>query len=111
MSRSSLFFKKNDHVEALWLEDGKWYPAEVLQVKANNVYRIRFDGFVEEYDRPKDDLRVLEQSSAKAGGWAAARRPPARAPTKEVPAGPAPASAPPSVDSKHKEGSSGGKHG
>jgi hypothetical protein len=58
MSRSSSTFKKNDRVEALWLEDGKWYPAEVLQVKANNVYRIRFDGYVEEYDRPNDDLRV-----------------------------------------------------
>jgi hypothetical protein len=58
MSRSSSTFKKNDRVEALWLEDGKWYPAQVLQVKANNVYRIRFDGYVQEYDHPKDDLRV-----------------------------------------------------
>ncbi len=58
MSLSSLTFKKNDRVEALWLEDGKWYPAEVIQVKPHNVYRIRFDGFVEEYDRPKDELRV-----------------------------------------------------
>ena len=102
MSLSSLTFKKNDRVEALWLEDGKWYAAEVIQVKPHNLYRIRFDGFVEEYDRNKMDLRVLEQ-----GGGAAARRPP----SKEVKAAPAPAPAPPSVDSKHKEGSSDGKLG
>jgi hypothetical protein len=103
-------FKKNDRVEAFWLEDNQWYPAEVLQVKSNNVFRIRFDGFVEEYDRPKEELRV-KQGSVKAGGGAAARRPPARPPAKEVQAAPAPAAAPPSVDSKHKEGSSDGKHG
>jgi hypothetical protein len=104
-------FKKNDRVEAIWHEDNQWYPAEVLQVKSNNVYRIRFDGFVEEYDRPKDDLRLLKQGIAKAGGVAAVRRPPARAPAKEGQAAPAPASAPPSVDLKHKGGSSDGIHG
>ncbi len=108
MSRPSSTFKKNDRVEALWLEDGKWYPAEVLQVKP---YLIRFDGFVEEYTCTATDLRVLEQGSVKAGGGAAARRPPARPPAKEVQAAPAPAAAPPSVNSKHKEGSCDGKHG
>ena len=57
-------FQQNDRVEAYWLEDGKWYPATVLKVVRNNLFRIRFDGFVEEYDYTTDFLRVLEQASA-----------------------------------------------
>jgi hypothetical protein len=64
MSRSNSTFQVNDRIEARWLEDNKWYPAQVLKVKSQTIFRIRFDGFVEEYDYTTDFLRVLEQASA-----------------------------------------------
>jgi hypothetical protein len=50
-------FKENDCVQALWAEDGKWYPAHVLEVKPGGVYSINFDGWVEEYDFRAHQMR------------------------------------------------------
>lgn len=61
--KSTSTFQVNDRVEALWHEDRKWYPAEVLQVKSQNIFHIRFDGYVEQYDYTKDFLRVPEQTT------------------------------------------------
>ena len=55
MSRSN--FKHNDRVQALWAEDGKWYPAQVLKVKGNGVYLIQFEGWVEKYDFHAHQMR------------------------------------------------------
>jgi predicted nucleic acid-binding Zn-ribbon protein len=75
--KSTPTFQVNDRVKALFHEDGKWYPAEVLEVKSNNTFRIRFDGYVEEYDFEKKNMRAL----GRAGGGAAA--PPAASENEE----------------------------
>jgi hypothetical protein len=67
-SVSTSTFQHNDRVEALWPEDGKWYPAQVLKVKANNFFRIRFDGYVEQYDYQAHQMRIPERSRARGGG-------------------------------------------
>jgi hypothetical protein len=66
MSQSSQNYKRNDHVEALWPEDGAWYPARVLQARSNGVFLIRFDGFVEKYMYPQDRLRACSRNSQSA---------------------------------------------
>jgi len=67
---STSTFQHNDRVEALWPEDGKWYPARVLKVNANNFFRIRFDGYVEQYDYQAHQMRIPERSHARGGGGA-----------------------------------------
>ena len=57
MSHSNSTFKRNQIVQAFWPEDSKWYPARVLKVKPNDVFRIQFSGYVEEYDFHANQLR------------------------------------------------------
>ena len=83
MSRSN--FKHNDRVQALWAEDGKWYPAQVLKVKGNGVYLIQFVGWAEKYDFQAHQMRPASApgpsaassdrntSTAKASGRGGAR--------------------------------------
>jgi hypothetical protein len=84
--KSTPTFKVNDRVEALWLMDGKWYPATVSKVLRNNRFRIRFDDveIVAKQDYGQGDLRVLVQGSARAGGGAAV--PPAASAKETAPA-------------------------
>ena len=67
-SNSTSTFNHNDRVEALWSEDGKWYPAQVTKVLPGKMFRIRFDGFVEQYDYQADLMRVPTKGSAGVGG-------------------------------------------
>ncbi len=93
-SNSTSTFHRNDRVEALWPSENKWYPARVCNVLAGNLFRIRFDGFTEQYDYPADQMRVLQkgempapnEGGAKGGGGN--QRPSAKQ------AAPAPAQAP-----------------
>ena len=93
-SNSTSIFHRNDRVEALWPSENKWYPARVCNVLAGNLFRIRFDGFTEQYDYPADQMRVLQkgempapnEGGAKGGGGN--QRPSAKQ------AAPAPAQAP-----------------
>ena len=66
MPRST--FNHNDRVEALWSEDGKWYPAQVLKVKGNGMFIIRFDGFPEKHNYQADLMRVPTKGDAGVGG-------------------------------------------
>jgi hypothetical protein len=66
--KSTPAFQVNDRVEAFWRDDGEWHPAEVLKVVPNNRFRIRFDGYRENYVFKMQDLRVPGQDSARAGG-------------------------------------------
>ena len=76
--KSTPTFQVNDRVEALWLEDGKraWHPAEVLEVKSNNMFRIRFDGYVEEYDfkKKKHASACARQRQGRRRGCGSSRR-------------------------------------
>jgi hypothetical protein len=93
-SNSTSTFHHNDRVEALWPSENKWYPARVCNVLAGNLFRIRFDGFKEQYDYPADQMRLLQkgempapnEGGAKVGGGN--QRPSAKQ------AAPAPAQAP-----------------
>ena len=70
MARSASTFNHNDRVEAFWASDSKWYPAQVLKVKGNGMFLVRFDGFPEKHDLPADQLRAPMKSNARGGAAA-----------------------------------------
>ena len=110
-------FQQNDRVEAYWLEDSKWYPATVLKVVRNNLFRIRFDDVEKKAGREygSHDLRkkgaAPPADSAKEAAAAPVCAPAQAEAAKEAAPAPAsaPASAPPPVASTKEGGSSNGK--
>jgi hypothetical protein len=50
-------FKNNERVEAFWGNDCKWYPARIVQVMSNGIFRIKFEGYTGNCDFPVDQLR------------------------------------------------------
>ncbi len=87
MSHSNSTFKRNQIVEALWPEDGKWYPARVVGV-LGILFRIQFDGYVEQYDFQAHQIRELVHDVARVRGGNQ------RSSAKEAAPQPAPALAP-----------------
>ena len=107
--KSTPTFQQNDRVEAHWLEDSKWYPATVLKVVRNNLFRIRFDDVEKKAGREygSHDLRKKGAAPPAASAKEAAAAPvcaPAQAEAAKEDA-PAPASAPPHVASANEGGS------
>jgi hypothetical protein len=107
--KSTPAFQQNDRVEAHWFGDGKWYPATVLKVVRNNLFRIRFEDVKMKagHDYGAHDLRkkgaAPPADSAKEAAAAPVCAPAQAEAAKE--AAPAPASAPPPVASANEGGS------